>query len=145
MRADEEPASGLIEAMRRELTELYDIPDGQLGTPLTLEEMCPPGGGFLVGFAGDQPVAGGGLRTIGPEMGEVKRMYVAPEYRGKGLARRLLAELEDLARWRGMTVLRLDTGPQQPHAQSLYESEGYEPIDNYNDNPHAAFWGEKLL
>ncbi|HEX7298499.1 MAG TPA: GNAT family N-acetyltransferase, partial [Solirubrobacteraceae bacterium] len=60
-------------------------------------------------------------------------------------ARILLAALEDAARARGYRVVRLDTGPRQPHAMALYASEGYVEIGNFNANPIAAYWGEKRL
>jgi GNAT superfamily N-acetyltransferase len=72
-------------------------------------------------------------------------MYVAPGARGGGIARVLLHELEDRARRAGYTVARLDTGPKQPHARALYESEGYVEIENFNGNPVATFFGEKRL
>jgi GNAT superfamily N-acetyltransferase len=72
-------------------------------------------------------------------------MYVVPEARGRGLARRLLEALEDAARATGHRVARLDTGARQPHARALYESAGYRAIGDYNGNPYAVFWGEKAL
>jgi GNAT superfamily N-acetyltransferase len=85
------------------------------------------------------------VKTLGPGLGEIKRMYVAPHVRGRGLARRLLAALEDAA-WRlGHDRVRLDTGPAQAHAKALYESAGYVEIPDYNGNPHASYWAEKKL
>jgi GNAT superfamily N-acetyltransferase len=72
-------------------------------------------------------------------------MYVVPGARGGGVARVLLGALEDQARELGYTVARLDTGPRQPAAQHLYESAGYRPIANFNENPVASFFGEKPL
>lgn len=72
-------------------------------------------------------------------------MYVIPGARGQGVARRLLHALEDAARGLGYSVSRLDTGPRQPHAQKLYEREGYLPISNFNDNPVATYFGERRL
>ncbi len=142
----EPPAKGLIEAMYREMVDLYRVPEGtRMGVPLDPEELGPPGGVYLVGWAGGRSVAGGGLRTIGPALGEIKRMYVAPEWRGRGVSRLLLLALEDAARALGHERIRLDTGPSQPAARHLYESTGYVSIGNYNDNGHAAFWGEKVL
>lgn len=140
----ESPASDLIDAMVAEMRELYDV-TGHVGVPLELAEMAPPGGAFVVGTVGDDPVAGGGLRTIAEGVGEVKRMYVHPDWRGCGVGRRLLEAIETEARRLGLVRLRLDTGPAQPGARHLYESAGYAAIGNYNANPHAAFWGEKPL
>jgi GNAT superfamily N-acetyltransferase len=72
-------------------------------------------------------------------------MYVAPQARGQGVARVLLTALEDAARELGYAKVRLDTGPEQPHARRLYESAGYVEIADYNGNPHAGYWAEKPL
>ncbi|MBV8750428.1 MAG: GNAT family N-acetyltransferase, partial [Candidatus Eremiobacteraeota bacterium] len=69
---------------------------------------APPGGAFVVAWIGDAPVACGGLRTHGTTA-ELKRMWVAPSARGRGLGRALLAELERLARDGGARALRLET------------------------------------
>jgi ribosomal protein S18 acetylase RimI-like enzyme len=76
---------------------------------------------------------------------EIKRMYVRPEARSRGLAAALLRTLEDAIVNLGYERVRLDTGPKQPHAQRLYRAAGYVEIAPYNDNPFACFWGEKRL
>lgn len=93
--------------------------------------------GRLVGCAGLRPLEGGGA--------ELKRMYIAPEARGHGNGHRFLAGLEDEAKRRGYTRLRLDTGEPMPEAQALYRSAGYREIPDYNGNAAAAFWFEKQL
>lgn len=113
--------------------------------PLQPEEMAAPTGAYLVGWDGDQPVAGGGVRLLTPEIAEIKRMYVRPAFRGRGLARMLLGALEGEAVRLGATIVRLDTGPKQARAQGLYERSGYHEIGNWNANPDAAYWGEKPL
>ncbi len=75
----------------------------------------------------------------------MKRIYVAPEARGLGLARTILAALEDAARAAGYTVARLDTGARLEGAVELFRSAGYEDIEDYNGNPMADFWLEKRL
>jgi GNAT superfamily N-acetyltransferase len=70
----------------------------------------------------------GALRSLGNGVAEVKRMYVAPGARGRGAARAVLAGLEQAARERGWTTLRLETGPRQPEAVGLYLSAGYRSI-----------------
>ena len=70
----------------------------------------------------------GALRALGDGVAEVKRMYVVPEARGRGVSKVVLAGLEDAARSRGWTLLRLETGPRQPEAIALYEGAGYRPI-----------------
>jgi tetratricopeptide (TPR) repeat protein len=71
--------------------------------------------------------------------------FFAELARRAGEPRRLLTALEDAARGLGYERVRLDTGARQPHARALYVSAGFQPIPDYNDNPKAAYWGEKLL
>ena len=79
----------------------------------------------------------GALRVLGEGIAEVKRMYVDPSARGRGIARAVLAGLEDAARDRGWTTLRLETGPRQPEAISLYTRAGYRPIEAFGAYVHA--------
>ena len=74
------------------------------------------------------PVGCGALRDLGGGVAEVKRMYVVPAARGRGVSKAVLAGLEDAAREQGWTTLRLETGPLQPEAIGLYEGAGYRPI-----------------
>jgi uncharacterized protein (DUF952 family) len=144
--AGEPPAADLIEAMVQEMDDLYGARIDQEGMPsATPADLTRPKGTFLVGWLDGVPVTGGGVKTLGPGVGEVKRMYVAPEARSKGVARRLLTALEDASRRLGHDVVRLDTGPDQPHAKRLYETNGYVEIPNYNDNPKATYFAEKQL
>ena len=96
-------------------------------------------------YAGGPAGRGGGVKRDEDGVAEIKRMYVVPEARAAGLGRRLLEALEDAARELGYARVRLDTGARQPHAQAMYERAGYHPIGNYNGNPQASFWGEKIL
>jgi GNAT superfamily N-acetyltransferase len=146
MDASEPPASDLVEAMILDLVPLYGRIDGAGAPRATPEDFAPPGGVFLVGYDDDgRAVCGGGVKRLSENVAEIKRMYVVPEARGRGVARVLLAALEDAARELGYTRVRLDTGARQPGARALYESAGYRRIDDYNANPWAAFWGEKAL
>jgi GNAT superfamily N-acetyltransferase len=72
-------------------------------------------------------------------------MYVRPEHRRQGHARRLLQRLEDEARRLGYTRVRLDTGPLQPEAAALYASAGYHAIDPYTKMPPGSLFFEKAL
>jgi len=139
------PAADLLRAMTDELVAMYGSPDGGWERVLDPTELAPPRGRYLVGRIDGEIVAGGGVRILEPGIGEVKRMYVVPARRRRGIAAALLQALEDEARVMGCTRLRLDTGPKQPHAQRLYLRSGYDPVPDYNDNPKASFWGEKLL
>jgi GNAT superfamily N-acetyltransferase len=146
MDASEPPASDLVEAMILDLVPLYGRIDGAGAPRATPEDFAPPGGVFLVGYDDDgRAVCGGGVKRLSENVAEIKRMYVVPEARGRGVARVLLAALEDAARELGYARIRLDTGPKQPHAEALYRSAGYRDIPDYNGNPHAGFWGEKSI
>ncbi len=145
---DREPAASLVEAFRDELAALYDglAVDGSDMPTARPAELGPPTGVFLVGFDdGDMPVCCGGVKRLDDAACEIKRMYVAPEARGAGRARELLAALEEAARELGYATARLDTGPRQTYAERLYRGAGYAPIGNFNRNPMASFFGEKEL
>ncbi len=146
-RIDSGDGAMLESAMRAEVEALYaglemNAPDMPKAGPA---EMNPPHGCFLVGYEDGQPACCGGIKTLEPGICEFKRMYVAPEFRGRGMGRELLAALEARARELGFHTARLDTGDQQPTAQHLYESSGYRSIPNFNANPVATFFGEKAL
>jgi len=142
---EEAPATELLAAMRTELNDAYETPSRLDNPPLQPAELRPPGGAYLVGYEGADPVAGGGLRRLGDGVAEIKRMYVRPAARSRGVAAALLAALESEAVSLGYAVARLDTGPKQVHAQRLYRRTGYAEVPPYNDNPFACFWGEKRL
>ena len=98
--------------------------------PPHLEDFVPPHGAFFVLWADGLPVACGGVKRLAPrehhgQLGEVKRMFVLPTHRRRGLARRVLAAVEVEARTLGLSCLWLDTGHLQPEAIALYESAGY--------------------
>jgi GNAT superfamily N-acetyltransferase len=80
-----------------------------------------------------------GLQPISPGLGEIKRMYVEPASRGRGLSRLLLAEVESLALVQGLTNLRLETGTLQHEAIGLYTRHGYLPTP-----PYPAFENETV-
>jgi GNAT superfamily N-acetyltransferase len=146
-RVDDGPGAILAQAMREEIAVMYDglELDGASMPKAGSAELSPPGGAFLVGWHGDQPVCCGGVKRLDERVCEIKKMYVVPALRGKGIARRLLGALEDRARGLGYERARLDTGPKQLSARGLYESEGYVEIEDFNGNPVAVFWGERPL
>ena len=82
---------------------------------------------------------------IGPGLAEIKRMYVAPSARGRGLGRTLLGALEAAAVDLGCDRVRLDTAASFTEAVALYHSAGYTDIADYNGNPHASVWMERRL
>jgi GNAT superfamily N-acetyltransferase len=94
----------------------------------------------------DGEAVGSGSLVIGKDgTGELKRMWVAPSLRGQGLARRILAFLEDVARQEGLSALRLDTNRVLSEAHALYRKAGYSEIARYSDNPYAHHWFGKAL
>ncbi|WP_306323945.1 MULTISPECIES: GNAT family N-acetyltransferase [unclassified Streptomyces] len=104
----------------------------------------PPHGLFLVAYDTGEPVASGGWRAqerdgAGYADGdaELKRMFVVERARGRGLARRILAALEDSARDAGRTRMVLETGVHLPEAIRLYESSGYRPTPPFG--PFRAY------
>src|SRR5271166_5175483 len=102
--------------MRDEMRVVYagldlQAPDMPKAGP---DELNPPNGRFLVGYESEVAVCCGGIKRLDTEACEIKRMYVAPQARGRGVARTLLAALEDCARSMGFVIARLDTGPKQP-------------------------------
>ncbi len=141
----EPPASELLAEMRVELNDVYESFDRLDNPALLLDELRSPHGAYLVGYEGVEPVAGGGLRQLDVGVAEIKRMFVRPAARSRGVARALLEALEVTAGELGYGRIRLDTGPKQVHGLALYRSAGYVDVPPYNDNPFACFWGEKRL
>lgn len=90
-------------------------------------------------------MACGGVKRLDDNTGEVKRLYVVQDARGRGVGRRLLRALEHAAAALGWRTVRLDTGDQQPDALALFRSAGYREIPDYNAKPYASYWLEKPL
>ncbi|UQA94912.1 GNAT family N-acetyltransferase [Streptomyces halobius] len=129
VRYDHPDAVKLDELVQQEYARRYG--DGDM-TPLDPEMFVPPNGAYLMAYEHGRPLATGGWRRIedaaeGYAVGdaEIKRMFVLPEARGRGLARRILAALEADARAAGRTRMVLETGTMQPEAIELYASSGY--------------------
>lgn len=140
----------LIAEVQAEYVVRYGGPDETPLDPLMFE---PPEGSFFVGYLDARPVATGAWRRSGVEAFgstatvEVKRMYVAPAARGRGIARRMLAHLEATAAAVGAEVVVLETGLRQPEAIALYESSGYVPVPGfgyYKDAPLSRCFGRPL-
>ena len=85
----------------------------------------------VVGYENDEPVACGAIKEFDSETMEVKRMFTKPEARSKGLASRVLTELENWAVEMGYNKCVLETGKRQGEAVSLYKKRGYSIIPNY--------------
>jgi DNA-binding MarR family transcriptional regulator/GNAT superfamily N-acetyltransferase len=108
--------------------------------------MSAPGGALLVAVADDRTVVGcGGIQPHDDDTAEVKRMWIHPDWRGAGLGRRLLVELEQRCVALGYTTVVLDTNATLTEAIAMYEAAGYRPTEQYNDNPYAQHWFTKPL
>ncbi|HEX3907718.1 MAG TPA: GNAT family N-acetyltransferase [Mycobacteriales bacterium] len=140
-----EAASALTARVQQEYVEMYGGPDR---TPVDPMEFSAPTGGFLVGYLDGLAVAMGGVRRHESDAIEIKRMYVAPEVRGRGLSRLMLRALEDLGRALGARRVVLETGERQPEAMRLYETSGYQRIDgfgHYRCQPLSVSYGKSLI
>lgn len=126
---DHPGGAALREAQRIEVREVYypELEESEPGPHPTADDILV----FYVAFDGDRAVGIGALRGIDAEHGEVKRMYVDPDYRGSGVAGMILRTLEEDARTRGWTRLLLETGDTMLPAQRFYTRHGYLPIPPY--------------
>ncbi|WP_406508234.1 GNAT family N-acetyltransferase [Streptomyces sp. NBC_00212] len=134
---DHPDAAKLNDQVQLEYAERYGD-EGDV-TLLDAAMFLPPRGLYLIAYDTEgRPVATGGWRSQEANEenyrdgdAELKRMYVVPEARGLGLARRILAALEADARAAGRTRMVLETGIKQPEAITLYASTGYEPCEKF--------------
>lgn len=109
------------------------------------DDLALPHGALLVAHQ-DKTIWGcAGLRFLPDRVGEVKRVFIAPAARGRGLGTRLMGELECLARQHGLSTLRLDTRHDLIEARRLYARMGYQEVPPFNDNPYADHWFAKTL
>jgi GNAT superfamily N-acetyltransferase len=127
---DSPDAVALCTAQQAEMLELYEG-EADIGPSRDASMFVEPYGVFLVVRDDSGAIGCGGIARFDESRGEVKRMYVVPEARGRGLGRRLLEELEDHARRLGYASVVLETGDRQEEAVGLYESSGYERIPCY--------------
>lgn len=144
---DHGDGAALLAAYAIELAEMYDGADvNSAGMPTAGPvDFGSPYGRFLVGYDGASAICCGGVKRLPDGCAEIKRMYVVPGARRRGVARLLLHALEDAAVALGYSVVRMDTGARHQHAIAFYEAEGYLPVPDYNGNPLAAWWAEKHL
>jgi GNAT superfamily N-acetyltransferase len=138
-------AQHLIERVQQEYVVRYGGRDAAVVDPA---EFSPPLGLFLVAEVDGVPAGCGGWRSFGDGVAEVKRMYVEPASRRRGIAALVLAELERSAAAAGHRQLVLNSGDRQPEALALYDRAGYTPVAGYGvyaDSPGAVFLGKELL
>ncbi len=143
-------AQALIAALTAELEGRYE-PSAGITFDVTrmpeLHNVAQNGVTFVVIWQNDEPVGCGAIRPMDDESVEVKRMYVAPQARGQGLSKQILAKLESLALAQGYNKTRLETGIRQPEAIGLYEKAGYQPIPCfgvYANEPMSRCYEKKL-
>ena len=150
-RYDHPDARRLIDELQQLYVDRYGEEDI---TPVDPAQFAPPHGLFLLGYLSGRAVASGGWRVPDREQPgfqdgdlELKRMYIAPEVRGRGLSREMLAELERSAAAAGGRRMVLETGTLQPEAIGLYLSAGYSEITKfgaYRDDPLSRCFGKDI-
>ena len=136
----------LIRALDAEMRARYPEP-GANHFELGAEEVAPGRGAFLIALRAGEAAGCGALRRIGPDAGEIKRMYVSPAARNGGVGRAVLAALEAEARGLGLARLLLETGVRQPEALALYARAGFlrrGAFGAYEDHPLSVFMGKDL-
>lgn len=139
-RPDSAEARALVEELDAYLIPLYP-PASHHG--LDVEKLITEGVAFFVTRHNSAPAGCGGLKLFGAAYGEVKRMYVRPQYRGLGLGKLMLNHLIGYARERGIRLLRLETGIRQVEAIGLYEQMGFRrisPFGAYEEDPLSRFY-----
>ncbi len=127
-------ASRLILALNEELLGRYPERGTESHFRLDADEVAPGRGAFLVAYENDRPVGCGAVRRLDAGTAEIKRMYVLPALRGRGLGARLLEALEAEARGLGVRRVVLETGPRQPEAIALYARAGYSEIPGFGEH-----------
>lgn len=148
---DHPDAAALVALLQAYYVEIYG---GHDDTPHAAAEFVPPRGYFVVGYVDDVAVACGGWRArdeddppLRPGDAEIKRMFVHPAQRGRGLARAVLADLEAAAVRAGRLRMVLETGDRQPAAIGLYVSAGYAPMapfGTYRDTEAGRYYSRAL-
>jgi GNAT superfamily N-acetyltransferase len=132
----------LARTMWREYARVVDDPAWFPGFDAELAELAsmygPPGGTFLLAWEGDELAACGALRRIDEDAGEVRRVYVRPKFRGRGLARSISMALMGEARRIGYASVKLDVPPKLAEGVKLYQSLGFTQIPAYAGQPAGA-------
>ncbi|TFV89055.1 GNAT family N-acetyltransferase [Blastococcus sp. CT_GayMR16] len=141
---DHPVAHYLVEQVQEEYVRRYGGRDAAVVDPA---EFLPPLGIFLVAEVDGVPAGCGAWRALPEGVAEIKRVYVEPAFRRKGLAQVIVAALEDGAARAGHGSVVLNTGQQQPEALALYADLGYLPVGGYGIyacSPEAVFLGKEL-
>jgi GNAT superfamily N-acetyltransferase len=141
---DDPVSQMLIQRVQQEYVQRYGGPDEAVVDPT---EFLPPHGLFLVAEVDGVPAGCGAWRTIDADVAEIKRVYVEPGFRRRGLAAEIVAELERSAAAAAHREVVLNTGDRQPEALALYAELGYRPVAGYGVyacSPSAVFLGKRL-
>ena len=141
---DDRVAQDLVEQVQQEYVERYGGRDEAVVDPA---EFLPPQGLFLAAEVDGVAVGSGAWRALGAGVAEIKRVYVAPGLRRRGLAQLIVAVLEAGAAQAGCRSVVLNSGARQPEALRLYEGLGYGPVTPYGVYacaPDAVFLGKDL-
>jgi putative acetyltransferase len=131
-------AQKLIQALNAELEGRYPE-DGANFFRLDAEEVREGRGGFFIAYLAARPIGCGAVRRIEPGVVEIKRMYVDPTARGRGVGRQILDVLDAQARQLGARRLVLETGPRQPDAIALYQHAGFVEIPLFGEYVGSQF------
>ena len=137
-------AQQLVELVQQEYILRYGGRDAAAVDPA---EFLPPVGVFLVAEVDGVPAGCGAWRTLPSAEAEIKRVYVEPAFRRRGLAQLIVAALEESALRAGHGSVVLNTGQEQPEALALYAQLGYSPVPGYGIYacaPGAVFLGKQL-
>lgn len=143
--ADSMVAAQLMQALSAEQAALYED-EGDSG--FHVEDVAGPRGLFVVAWIDGKGIGCGALRPMENDaIAEVKRMYVQPPWRGKGIGRAILVRLEQAAREMGYDEVWLETGVRQPEAIGFYTHSGYARIPcygEYAEDPDSVCFGKRL-
>jgi len=148
---DEERSRAVLRAYYRDIVGRYygrPVTEAELGLALADEpsdDLQLPSGLFWLATEGPNVLGCAGLRLLPESVGEVTRVYVEHQARGRGIGARLLAEVEQAARDRGLARLQLDTRTDLVEARRLYARHGYREVPAFNDSPYAGHWFAKDL
>lgn len=134
---DGAPALALIAALNDELLARYPE-EGATHFRLDRDEVAPERGAFLLARLGGDPVGCGAVRRLDAEAAEIKRMYVVPAVRGRGVGQAILTALEVEARRLGVIRLVLETGARQPESLALYRRAGFAEIPRFGEYLDSA-------
>jgi GNAT superfamily N-acetyltransferase len=143
-RPDSADAIVLINELEAHLEPLYPS-ESRHG--FSVEKLLAEGVAFFVLRDHETPAGCGGIQLFGTAYGEVKRMYVRPQFRGLGFGKLLLDHLADYARGHGVGLLRLETGIHQTAAINLYERMGFQripPFGAYVEDPLSLFYEKRI-